>query len=368
MLKPHAIILGIRGLPAQHGGFETFAEYLSTYLLDRGWSVSVYCQNSTIQKTIESEWNGIQLIQIPVKQCGPLGTIIFDFKSIVHSLKFSGVFLTLGYNTAVFNILHRIFGKTNLINMDGIEWKREKWGKTAKLWFWINEYLGCRFGNHLISDHPSIEDHLSRHVSRSKVTTIPYGAREVSSADECLLEGHFVKKDNYVILVARPEPENSILEIVSAFSSKPRGKKLLVVGEYSPDDVAYHQRVLDAANEDVIFTGAVYDKDQLDALRFHCRAYVHGHQVGGTNPSLVEALGAGSAVLAHDNKFNRWVTKNSALYFNDISSASLALDKIFSDDALVQTLREESYNNFNSNFRWETILRDYENLLRRWHP
>ena len=120
MSKKHLVILGIRGVPAQHGGFETFAENLCLYLVAREWHVTVYCQEEGGGPIFYSNWEGVNRIHIPVKNSGPLGTIIFDLKSVIHSLRHEGVFLTLGYNTAIFNILHRLKGKYNIINMDGI--------------------------------------------------------------------------------------------------------------------------------------------------------------------------------------------------------------------------------------------------------
>ena len=359
-------ILGIRGIPAQHGGFETFAEHLSLYLANNSWQVTVYCQEDGSGSTYESTWNNIRLIHIPVKTSGALGTIIFDLKSILHSLKQSGLYLTLGYNTACFNFFHRIAGRTNIINMDGIEWKRQKWGKIAKAWFWLNERFGCWFGNHLVADHPRIEDHLASRVSRSKITMIPYGAVEVTSADESVLETYNLKKNQYSIIIARPEPENSILQIVKAFSAKPRQQKLVVLGKFDPDNNAYQKEVLNAASDEVVFPGAIYDATKVGALRFYARFYIHGHQVGGTNPSLVEALGAGCAVIAHDNPFNRWVADDAACYFDSIGTLSSFFDTDYHDESLVKQKKSNAMKQFQERFRWETILADYENLFLKF--
>ncbi len=332
MSNKHIIVLGIRGVPAQHGGFETFAEYLCRYLILRDWKVTVYCQDEGIGSIYQSEWEGVNLLHISVKRTGPLGTIIFDMKSFVHSLRHDGVFLTLGYNTAIFNLLHRLKGKCNIINMDGIEWKRQKWGGGAKSWFWLNERFGCWFANHLVADNPCIADHLATRISRNKITMIPYGGSEILEADEAVLARYGIEKDNYAILIARAEPENSIFEVVKAYSTKQRSSSLVVLGDYKPATNAYHRAVMSAASDEVIFPGAIYEAKKIRALRFFARVYVHGHQVGGTNPSLVEALGAGNAVLAHDNKFNRWVAKDGAIYFNDVLTAKDAFDKLFKDD------------------------------------
>lgn len=364
--KKKLIILGIRGVPAKHGGFETFAEYLCKYLVERNWEVKVYCQEEGTGSRYVSHWEGVERIHIPIQNTGPLGTIIFDLKSVVHSLRQDGVFLTLGYNTAIFNLLHRLKAKKNIINMDGIEWKRQKWGMVAKMWFWLNERFGCWFGNHLVADHPKIKDHLATRVSRDKITMIAYGGREIVDADEQILAEYGLVKNKYAILIARPEPENSIYEVVKAFSSKKRGAKLVLLGDYNPEGNDYHKAVIDIASDEVIFPGAIYEADNIGALRYFAKFYVHGHQVGGTNPSLVEALGASNAVLAHDNVFNQWVAKDSALYFDDIASISVAIDKLLNDNGLVEGLRLAARDNYNKNFKWDNILLQYEKLLTHW--
>ncbi len=153
------IITGIRGVPAAHGGFETFAENLAVYLVKYGWKVTVYCQESynDFQQVSETEWQGVRRIHIPVKGQGAKATIIFDYLSLKHAAKEPGLVLTLGYNTALFNLRLRLSGKKNLINMDGIEWKRDKWKWYEKAWLYFNERAGCLIGNHLIADHPEIK-------------------------------------------------------------------------------------------------------------------------------------------------------------------------------------------------------------------
>jgi glycosyltransferase involved in cell wall biosynthesis len=359
------VVHGIRGIPAKHGGFETFAEYLCLYLIKKGWSVTVYCQEKDDGAIYNSTWEGVNRVHIPIKGSGALSTILFDFKSILHSRRNKSLHLTLGYNTAIFNVIQRIYGIKNVINMDGIEWKRQKWSFIAKTWFWINERLGCWLGDHLVADHPSIKEHLSTRVSTNKITMIPYGGLEVSTADEQTLGHYNIKKDEYALVVARPEPENSILEIVEGFSSKQRNMKLVVLGDYDPTN-SYHKSVLDSASNEVLFAGAIYDISQVSELRYHTRCYVHGHQVGGTNPSLVESLGAGNAIVAHDNKFNRWVAKEGAVYFNGADSVSDVFDLILNNDDCIERLKENTRVNFDQNFRWEMILKQYDELLTDW--
>lgn len=355
-------ILGTRGVPASHGGFETFAQFLALYLVERGWEVIVYCQEDEGDKVYEDDWRGVQRVHIPVAQGGALGTIVFDWKSTLHAARTPGLILTLGYNTAVFGLWYRLKGITNFFNMDGIEWRRQKWGLVAKTWFYLNEWAGAWLGNHLIADHPEIKTHLKSRVSGGKITTIAYGANRIDQADAGVLQRYGVTAGGYAILIARAEPENSILEVVRAWSRKPRGLKLVVLGKYDPAH-DYQRLVSGSGSDEVLFVGAVYEPAAVEALRYYARLYVHGHQVGGTNPSLVEALGAGNPVLAHDNQFNRWVAGPQAAYFDGEDGCARALDAILDDQPQLARMGAASLQRHQEAFTWERILADYETLL-----
>ncbi|HQS99175.1 MAG: glycosyl transferase [Hydrogenophilales bacterium 16-64-46] len=365
MTTKHIRILGTRGVPAAHGGFETFAEHLAPYLVERGWQVTVYCQEDGAGPVFEDAWRGVRRVRMPVATGGAAGTIVFDWKSTVHAAGEKGLVLTLGYNTAMFCALYRLRGLKNIINMDGVEWRRQKWGGVAKTWFWLNDWAGCWLGNHLVADHPEIKKHLATRVAADKITMIPYGSDRVDSADAGLIAPYGLEPGSYAILIARAEPENSILEVVQAWSKKPRGCKLLVLGKYDPDH-AYQRAVKAAASDEVIFPGAIYDKAVVQALRFHARFYVHGHQVGGTNPSLVEALGAGNAVLAHDNPYNRWVAGEGGVYFNGEEGCAQQIEALLGDAGQLAQLQAASLVRHAAEFTWDKILGDYETLLLDW--
>ena len=183
----HVLILGTRGIPSQHSGFETFAQDFALFLVSRGHQVTVYCQIAKGEPAREDTWQGVRRVLIPAGD-GSLGTILFDWKATRNSLREKGVVLTLGYNTAIFSLLYRFTRHSNIMNMDGIEWKREKWSKPAQAWFWVNEWIGSRVANHLVADHPQIGKHLERHTAEQKITVIPYGADAVTSASEILIE------------------------------------------------------------------------------------------------------------------------------------------------------------------------------------
>ncbi|AUT62235.1 DUF1972 domain-containing protein [Paraburkholderia terrae] len=360
-------ILGTRGIPASHGGFETFAERLALYLTKRGWKVTVYCQGSTGQPaTIEDTWRGVHRIIVPAQRGGALGTIEFDWASMRNVvIQRPQLVLTLGYNTAVFCTLLRWHGITNLINMDGLEWRRDKWKLHERVWLWLNERIGCWTGNHLIADHPVIAAHLATRVKRRKITMIPYGADAVDDLARSPLDMLGLKETAYGLVIARPEPENSVHEIVTAFSRGRRGAKLVVLGKYDPGAHPYHREVLSAASEEVLFPGAIYDQSVLRALRRHAHFYVHGHRVGGTNPSLVEALGAGNAVIAHDNAFNRWVAGPHARFFATEADCDMHISALLADPATARAMSQQSRQRFESAFRWESVLAQYEALLER---
>ncbi|WP_020675722.1 DUF1972 domain-containing protein [Geopsychrobacter electrodiphilus] len=356
-------ILGTRGIPAKHGGFETFAEHFALYLHQKGWHVTVYCQGEGAGQIYKDVWCGINRVHIPVVQKGAKGTIVFDWKSTLHAVQSKIPVLTLGYNTAIFCLLYRLRGVKNIINMDGIEWRRGKWSPLERAWLYANEKLGAWLGNHLVADHPEIQKHLSRFVSSSKISVIPYGADILESANESLLSPFNLEKNKYAVLIARPEQENSILEIVKAYSKAARGMSLVVLGNYAPEANNYHRLVVAAAGDEVQFVGAIYDKEVVQSLRFFARFYVHGHTVGGTNPSLVEALGAGSPVLAQNNKFNRWVAGEGARYFSTEEECAEQIDILMQDDGLIASMKQHSFLQMQNNFTWDKIHRAYEQLF-----
>jgi glycosyltransferase involved in cell wall biosynthesis len=358
-------ILGTRGVPAAHGGFETFAEYLALYLVQRGWQVTVYCQEQGRAPIWHDRWQGVDRVHIPVASGGAAGTVVFDWHATRHASRTPGLCLTLGYNTACFSVLLRAAGVPNVINMDGIEWQRAKWGPVAKLWFWLNEHAGSWLGDHLVADHPEIAKHLARAAPSDKITVIPYGAPQLVGLPTAPVLALGLEPGRYLTLIARPEPENSVLEVVQAFSRQPRGVPLVVLGAYD-EGTPYHRAVRAAAGPEVRFLGAIYDKPVVQALRQHSLAYVHGHQVGGTNPSLVEALGAGNAVIAHDNRFNRWVAAEGGCYFASVDALADLFTTLLADEAALQRLRDGARRRFEAEFTWPAVLETYERLLLRF--
>jgi glycosyltransferase involved in cell wall biosynthesis len=355
-------ILGSHGIPAAYGGFETAAENVALVLRDRGWRVVVYCQEQGSGPIRQDEWNGIERVTIPVRREGWLGTSSFDLLSIRDAARYRDVCLTLGYNTAIFNVLQRIKGIPNVINMDGIEWSRSRWGLFRQSILWTNERIACWVGNELIADHPEIYEYLLTRARASKITTITYGAHAITEAPTGPVTDRGLEPGQYLTLICRPIPENSVLELVQGFSRSERGVKLAILGDYDRGD-EYHRLVLDAASDEVVFLGAVFDSAAVQSLRLHSLGYLHGHTVGGTNPSLVEAMAVGNPIIAHNNSYNRWVAQDGALYFSDTAEADAQITELLGNSALRASLGAASRKRHAEEFTWEHVAGQYESLL-----
>lgn len=362
-MRPHLNILGTRGVPAAHGGFETFAEKLALYLVSRGISVTVYCQSDgpVDLDGREDTWRGIHRVHFGTKRQGCTGTMEFDLACVRDVIKRPGVDLVLGYNTAVFNVLQRWKGRQVYMNMDGIEWKRSKWSLPVKLWFFANEIIGANLCQMPIADHPEIARHVARRC-RTAPIVIPYGGDIVTEAPTKPIRDLGLSPDRYFLSIARIEPENSILEIIQAFNAADVEMDMAVLGRLDPEN-AYHRKIREVAGTNVIFPGAIYEDKTVKSLRFHARAYMHGHQVGGTNPSLVEALGAGNAVIAHNNRFNRWTAGSGQRFFNGVESCRDHIRRFARDDVALYGSRIAARARHDQDFRWQDVLIQYEMLF-----
>lgn len=361
---PTLLILGTRGIPAAHGGFETFAERLALHLASRGWRVGVYCQAEVerVRDRVSTRtWNGITLITVEVALRGPAATLAFDAFCVKDAATRGGVCLVLGYNGAAFLPYLRARGGRILTNMDGIEWRRPKWPLPVRAFFYGSEWIAAWSSQRLVADHPAIADHLARRRPRRAIATIPYGGDPPPADLRPPPLG--LEPGRYLVSIARIEPDNNILTLVEAFSRKPRGMRLVVLGTLKVGN-AYHRAVEDAAGLEVLMPGAIYEPEMVQSLRVHARAYLHGHTVGGTNPSLVEALWAGNAVIAHDNPFNRGTAGDGQFYFTDGDSCAAAIERVLTDEGAVAAARAAARAQA-ERFRWDDVLAAYEDELRR---
>lgn len=366
--RPVVRILGTHGVPASYGGFETAAEKVGLHLLAEGWRVIVYCQVEGTGEISYDQWQGLERVNVPVDLPGWRGTSLFDLKCVRHASQFDDLCLVFGYNTGIFNTWQRLKKIPMVINMDGIEWSRARWGFARQAILYINERFSALAGNHLIADHPEIEKYLWTRAPKRKVTMIAYGADEVTEADEVPVRELGLEPSGYLTMICRPIPENSILEIVQGFSSRPRDHKLVILGNYNPQTDDYHRQVVEAASDDVIFAGAIFDPEVVQPLRFHSALYLHGHTVGGTNPSLVEALGAGNPVLAHNNPYNRWTAGPEQSYFATAEDVAVRLDEILTSPDRLARMSAAARARFYAGLTWQQIGEEYRLLLDRYLP
>lgn len=358
-------ILGSRGIPALYGGFETFAEELSVRLVQRGIEVTVYCEAG--DRMEDDVYRGVNLVYIPASRVGPLTTIIFDLRCLWHARKAFDVVYMLGYGASIFCFLPRLWGGSVWINMDGVEWARSKWGALAKFWFKMMEAAAMWTPDRLIADAEGIHRHLkSRHSHRPPVSVIPYGAPVINvSPDAGLLAEWQLTPGKYYLVVCRLEPENSLKEIVKGYLQSESVHPLVVVGSID-SATNYVKELLQLNDGRIRFVGPVYDKGNLQALRYHSLAYIHGHTVGGTNPSLLEALGCGNIVIAHNNIFNREVAGEAAIYFhqeNDVADNIRSVES--SSPELLDRMRTLARERVKHAYSWDSITDTYCGTFRQ---
>jgi len=323
-------IVGTRGIPNRYGGFEQCAEYLAVGLVKRGHDVTVY--NSHVHPHQESNWNGVNIVHChnPEEKLGTGGLFIYDLNCILHTRKQQyDVILMLGYtSSSVWGWLYPKSKSVVTTNMDGLEWKRTKFSKPIQTFLKFAEYLGVHFSNHLVADSVGIQQHLKKKYKRDAVY-IPYGSHIFKTPEEQYIVPYGVQPYSYDMLIARLEPENSIETILDGVAQAGVQRDFLVIGNHSTKYGAFLKEKYKEHNN-IRFLGSIYDINVLNNLRFFSNIYFHGHTVGGTNPSLLEAMGSCALICAHDNIFNKSILKEEAFYFTspaDISKCLISIDK-----------------------------------------
>lgn len=357
-------ILGTRGIPARYGGFETFAEELTCRLVSKGVDVTVYCEANDLPHP--SSYRGVKLKYFSAEECGSFTTILFDLRCLWHARKGYDVIYMLGYGATPFCLIPRLWRRRVWLNVDGIEWARAKWSKIGKSYFKLMEWFSTWVPNRVIADAEGIKTHLeSRHRYLPPCSVIAYGAPIVEHAlDINLLREWDLTSKGYYLVVSRIEPENHVREIIEGYKASRSDIPLIIVGNHK-SGTAYANGLLPLADERVRFIGGIYDKEKLQALRWHSLAYFHGHSVGGTNPSLLEALGCGNLVLAHDNVFNREVTGEVGFYFKSPDNIPALLDRVEKlSEAERALLAGESRMRIREKYDWDKIADKYLKLLQ----
>jgi glycosyltransferase involved in cell wall biosynthesis len=357
-------ITGSRGIPNNYGGFEQCAENLAVLLVEFGHDVTVY--NPDYHVYNEPKYHGVNIVKQwnPEKKIGTFGNFIYDYKCMQHAIKNQAdILLVLGYTTA--SIFFPILNKKKSIlitNMDGLEWKRDKWNSIVKkiaLWF---ESLGAKYSDYLVSDNREIRNYILSTYKKDS-TFIAYGATLFSNPDIQILDQYNVSEGNYDMLVARLEKENNIETALDGVVKSNSKFPMLIIGNYkTPYGLELVEKYKPYKN--ILFLGGVYNQDHLNNLRWFARVYFHGHSVGGTNPSLLEAMASNAFIVAHNNLFNRDVLGNNAHYFSSSNEVAELLNNETNMKAHRAEFIEANRNKIKNEFNWEKIASEYEELFK----
>ncbi len=357
-------ILGTRGIPNAYGGFEQFAENVSTRLVDLGHEVGVYCSSSHPYQ--EQQFKGVQLIHCydPEDKMGTAGQFIYDLNCILSARKQKfDVLLQLGYTSS--SVWHWLLPKKHsqiITNMDGLEWKRTKFSSKVQTFLKYAERWAVNSSHHLVADSLGIQSYLkNKHSVES--TYIAYGAENCAMPSEDILSEYNVTPNEYHMLVARMEPENNIEMILDGVVQSENKQPFLVIGNVGNDFSKYLISKFQHTGN-IWFIGGVYNQQHLDALRWYSRLYFHGHSVGGTNPSLLEAMASNAIIAAHKNEFNAGVLGQDAFYFSSPSEVGELLSKVADNQEFVDFAKQENRKKIKEQFSWEKITQEYEQLFQ----
>jgi len=358
-------ILGTRGIPASYGGFETFAEQLGIRLVERGIDVTVFCEQKSSQAA--KTYKGIQLAHIYAPQLGTLRTLLFDLKCLWRARKNHDVVYMLGYPPAIFCWIPRLWGTQVWINMDGLEWKRSKWNAAGKAWMKLASLFARWTANLLVFDSTAgALAELGKAHDKTKHVVIEYGADIPSEEpDPKALREFSLLSGQYHLVVARVEPENHVAEIISAANNAEIKYPLVVVGD-TQSRSPYAARCREVAGPNTKLIGSVYDQEKLSSLRYHCKSYIHGHSVGGTNPSLLEAMACGNIAIAHGNPFNKEVLNNGGFCFlngDELAKALVHVEAMSLKDG--EALKSQARARVSAYYTWDRISDVYAQLIRQ---
>jgi len=355
-------IIGTRGIPNYYGGFEQFAQYLAKGLTQKGFEVTVY--NSHTHPYQKKTWNGVNIVHCKDLEykMGTTGQFIYDLNCILDARKKQyDVILQLGYTSN--SVWGWLLPKKTIVttNMDGLEWKRTKYSGLVRNFLKHAEKLAVKYSDHLIADSMGIQEYLYAKYNKQAVF-IPYGA-DIFKDNHCLLLEEFdLTPYEYDMLIARLEPENSIEIILDGRAKSNCKRKFLVVGSHNTSYGEYLKKKY-APFYDIKFIGGIYDINKLNNLRYYTNLYFHGHTVGGTNPSLLEAMASGSLVCANDNPFNRYILEADALYFKTSNDVTLYINEVKYNQPVYQQFIANNRKKIEEKYSWDNIINQYANHL-----
>lgn len=357
-MKLRIAILGTRGIPNYYGGFEHISEYVSEGLVKRGHSVTVY--NSHNHPYTESSWNGVEIRHCydPEYKIGTAGQFIYDLNCLLDARKRKyDVIMLMGYtSSSVWGSLYPK-GSAIITNMDGLEWKRSKYSKPVQAFLRYAEKLAVKHSQYYVADSMVIQSYLkNKYKIESKY--IPYGADLFSEIEREQFERSEILREDYFLLMARMEPENNIETILEGFNQSNSAKSFKVLGDTGNRFGKYITHKF--KNDDRIqFKGSIFDNAKVRSLQNNSYLYFHGHSVGGTNPSLLEAMASEALIAAHNNPFNKSVLHTDAFYFSNANEVKNIVETVRRMET-EKTMVNNNLHKIKNQFNWETIVDQYE--------
>jgi glycosyltransferase involved in cell wall biosynthesis len=357
-------MLGTRGIPANYGGFEKFSEELSVRLAKRGHDVTVYGRSKYI-RVPERIFKGVRLVVLPNIMNKYLDTPVNTMLATLHAVfrKYDVFFYCNGANV-LYALLPRLLGRHVVMNVDGLEWKRAKWGAFGRTVYRMSEFLATFIPHCVVTDAMEVRAYYKKKFNKA-TQCIAYGAPENRVDTDGALRQYGLKKGRYVLYVSRLEPENNALVVIRAFEKVRTGHKLVIVGD-SPFSTEYVRRLKSTGNPRILFTGYVFGRGYQE-LQSHAYCYVQASEVGGTMPALVDAMGYGNCILANDVPQHHEVLGEAGLYFNVRNVEDLAgkLRRVLGDPALAKAMRIKALKRVREKYSWEKVATEYEQTFNR---
>lgn len=354
-------IIGTVGIPAKYGGFETLVENL-TKILGINYNMTVYCSSKSYELK-KKEHNGVKLEYVNLKPNG-IYSIPYDIISIFKSLRKHEVILILGVSGCIILPLVKLFCKNKIIlNIDGLEWKRAKWGKFAKWFLKFSENIGIKFSDEIITDNKVITDYVKNEYNINS-HLIAYGADHVTKEkfDNNFLKKFPFAKKKYAFKVCRIEPENNIHIILEAFS-KIKDQNIVCVGNWTNSFYGKNLRSIYKNKKNIFLLDPIYNQKVLNQFRSNCSIYIHGHSAGGTNPSLVEAMYLGLPIITFGINYNIETTHNKAAYFKSVDELLLLLKELKHES--IKSIAKNMRIIAKENYTWVHICKRYGDLFNK---
>lgn len=357
-------IIGSRGYPYVYSGYETFVKELAERLVQKGIHVKVYCHKNLFQ-TYPKEVNGIELVYLPTIETKILSQLIHSFLSMMHAcLGKTDVILAVNAANGPWGLIARIFGKPTCINVDGMEWLRPKWKGFGSKYFYFSAWLATKLYDRIITDAEEMRKVYLEEFKKES-TVIAYGANIRYSQNRSLLAQFGLESQEYYLIVGRLIPDNNADLLIEGFLVASSSKKLVIVGDVPYKD-RYAQLLKTKAASNIIFLGYVTNSETLAELYHHCFVYLHGHEFGGTNPTMLKAMAYGCAILALNTRFNKEMLSDGrfGLFFEkNNQSLATVMQQIEQEDGLIVNLRSDSRNGLTAKYNWDHITDAYIVLI-----